>query len=713
MQTSVKKEIYPQLGVHQNLPQPAEKATEIVNMQYDDLTSSWHNRIGFEKYFTNRSIQGVFNSPGSVDSIYNWSTHNGARTWLYFEYNGALYYVNGSNGFSGDPKQLVTTRTKAIRQTHYNPFGDYLVLCNGKDNPIFIKNGSRVYNLGLPSPTSPEPTNAKRIRNETSSVDTTKNWANSLSDFFASNTLRYSVPSAVRNLQDDTFQGLGAEDAGLDSEPRARYQWKVSFVFEDGSESALSEPSRACSWSLASLTIGTNAGSIRPCIGLSSLPIGPPGTVARRIYRTTSRGQLFYFEDIVPNNVQEHYVSFRSDDELGSLAPDSSTNSIFPVTTARFSATFQNRLFIDGGPGQDRVIYYSEPGTINQFGARNYFDVGTLGGGSITAMISYYNQLLVFKDKGIDVIVSDSAGNLQIRPFVQGVGCNSPHAITIVPNVGVFFFNASGVYVITGGYDADTISMSKLTEGLQGLFEQVSENQLRKVVSGYSNKYREVHFYFSVDGSADLDVGLVYHIDNGQFSVRQGFPVKCITANNDGLLVFGSNFEGPAAEGDPINRGLFVISNKRNSGYVISDDQEAAAGPLTTRFRSSWHDFGYEPRKKFIKYLYLYIMTQGDDKVALQYYRDRSWEDPIIAGDGVTEGEKQQRGDHPDQPVWGSAVWNTAKWQDSLLTPLRYDVSLKGASDFAFEFETSNRIEFNGYAVEITVADTKMIKGKV
>ncbi|MHA2086610.1 MAG: hypothetical protein ACXABD_22955, partial [Candidatus Thorarchaeota archaeon] len=177
MQISLKNEIYPQLGLNQELPQPANSASDIVNFQYNDQFKTWHNRIGFEKYFTNRSIEAVFGAASSVDSVYNWSTHGGARTWLFFEYNDKLFYVNGSNGFTGDPKKVViNSRSKSLHQTHYNPFGDYLVICNGKDNPLMIKNGEKLYRLGLPVPSTPQPLNPRLVDNDTSDPDPTKAW---------------------------------------------------------------------------------------------------------------------------------------------------------------------------------------------------------------------------------------------------------------------------------------------------------------------------------------------------------------------------------------------------------------------------------------------------------------------------------------------------------------------------------------------------------
>jgi hypothetical protein len=133
------------------------------------------------------------------------------------------------------------------------------------------------------------------------------------------------------------------------------------------------------------------------------------------------------------------------------------------------------------------------------------------------------------------------------------------------------------------------------------------------------------------------------------------------------------------------------------------------AGPLKCSFRSRWHDFGYPALKKHVKYIYLYFWTTGNQGLTVSWYRDRSWE-PVAST--TSPSVTIQRADHPDQPVYGTAVWNTARWQDRLLTQVRIDVGQFGCSDFAFEFETQVPVVFTGYALELNTSLQETIASK-
>jgi hypothetical protein len=51
-------------------------------------------------------------------------------------------------------------------------------------------------------------------------------------------------------------------------------------------------------------------------------------------------------------------------------------------------------------------------------------------------------------------------------------------------------------------------------------------------------------------------------------------------------------------------------------------------------------------------------------------------------------------------------------WEDKLLTPLRFDCFNSACTDFAFEFTANQQVEFVGYAIEYTVDNTRIIRGK-
>ena len=112
------------------------------------------------------------------------------------------------------------------------------------------------------------------------------------------------------------------------------------------------------------------------------------------------------------------------------------------------------------------------------------------------------------------------------------------------------------------------------------------------------------------------------------------------------------------------------------------------------------------PTKKFVKYVYLHVVTKGDNTIPITYYMDFDY-------NGTTSsGEKMQRPDHPDQGVYDLAVFDTSVWEEGMISTIRYPVAQKGSSYFAFEVETTNDIVLVGYTIEFSVDGTSTIKGK-
>jgi hypothetical protein len=117
-------------------------------------------------------------------------------------------------------------------------------------------------------------------------------------------------------------------------------------------------------------------------------------------------------------------------------------------------------------------------------------------------------------------------------------------------------------------------------------------------------------------------------------------------------------------------------------------------------------DMGKAAQKKFVKYVYLHVMTKGDNTIPITYYKDFDY-------NGTTSsGEKMQRADHVDQGVFDLGVWDTAVWEDPFFTTIRYPIALGAASFFAFEVETSNDMVLVGYSLEFAANKTHTIKGK-
>ena len=720
MKTPGKLEIKPLVGIDERISAPDNSSILIENWTYDAHTKTWNNFLGFEEYFhkTNRpysSAVGQIYDDSTVDSIYVYQRHNSAQQWVLYEQNGKLKYLVPSAGQAANQvsQTLLTDRhVPTIQEAHtnYTPYGRYVIITNGIDGPIKYRGGDRTYPLGWDRrPGSPDvvtPDNFDQDIRPLNYVEATSNFE-----------LGQSEIEGGSIFKSQFFEGVGFTTG---SDGTNEYRYRVSFLNEAGSESPLSEPTQKIRWDTKDITKGTNEYANRAC-PVMEIPIGPTGTVARKLYRTTNGGITFQFLDQVNNNTDDIYVDYREDSQLGATAPNDSDSIIFPAPGGRFTATFKNCLFIDGGIADGSRLYYSQPNQPDTFKDTNFFEVGTREGGDITGMEVYYNSLLIFREQAIDLVRGDALNGFELVPFITGIGTKSHHCIINVPTVGIMFLGQDGIYAISGGLDGGSnLNIQKLSDPIQQYVERISLDGLPHAVGLYTSQWREVHFYVPLDDGNQLTHGLIYHIDSNSFSIRNNkdFGINCITTDRDANCIFG-RYRDPE-DTNAIMRGIFVLSRNRRYGTIQLGSGEGATFPdqpaSASKIRTQWLDFGQPFIKKQIKYLYLYCLTSGQQSPQVKAYKDRDWNEGFETNTAV-----MQRADHNFQPVYepveegqedALAVWGTAKWQDKLLTEIRYPVDVKAASSIAFEIEAIDAMYVMGYAVEYTVKGTETIKGR-
>ena len=726
MDPRLKLEVPRLAGVDELLPQADGSATKIENFTVDPATGGWDNRIGYEKFFPNAVLYQPFTTEKRIHSLYIWSTHNGARTYHLFESENIasqrcnLRYTVGNPGSIVEVDQFRRIPTLNEPVTDYEPFGRYLIIVNGHDKPLKF-DGERELNNVLPlgwdsipgavTPWRPDPSNSGKGLTQCYGI---------VHETQVGNTDNAGVPLGFM----DTV-GLGT----LTANDKNSYRWRVSFVNETGSESPLSSSSSLAAWTNLDGSVGNLV--FRQAVFLDNLPIGPKGTVARRLYRTKNLGNAastdatsnYYFVAEIKNNTQTSYSDYTPDAFLTTLAPSDTDSVIFPAPGARFAATFKNCLFLDGGQSDPTRVYYSNPLNPDSFSASDYFDVGVRDGGDVTGLFAYYNSLILFRESSIELVRGDPLNGFNVVPFIQGVGSRAINSVTAVPGVGIMFLGNDGVYRIFGGLDGGSqVQIEKMTSNLVKTEKRFNPALLARASATYSPKWREWHCYMPVDGEEKPSFGLVYHVDKNSWSTRTTFPVGCIASDHNGELVFGHNTGKPSGFPAPSTweTGLFVISRKRINGYNVfatpggggiagdsgTVNKAVARSAPVSVYKSNWMDMGKAAQKKFVKYVYLHVMTKGDNDIPLKYFKDFDY-------DGITSsGEKMQRPDHPDQNVFDTAIWDTAVWEDPMFTTIRYPIALSAASFFAFEVETNNDFVLVGYSLEFAANKTHTIKGK-
>jgi hypothetical protein len=679
-------------GINELQPQMPDHLTELVNWHTDDITGGWSSKLGYEMYFPYRNDWTPFASMAKVDSLFYFNRHQGAQDSIIFEAGGVLYHLF-EHGIASK-QSLDTDRTipgTIEPSTQYLPVGRFVCIVNGYDKPIkylawpVVQTGTATFKPAI------FPLGFHRR------PGTPKAWDVATDPTAASTTATDSICVQFKAVPE---LGLGIDTDGK----KNSFKWKVSFINNAGAESPLSSASEQVNWT-------TTASAFRYACAIE-IPIGETGTVARRLYRTKNfsddagnDGSLYYFVADIPNNFERLYIDDLPDIALGSAAPDNTDSIVFPSLTCRFMDTYKDCLFIDGGRSNDTTIYFSNPTKPDQFSALDFIFLGNRQGGGVTGFFGYFGYLLVFRENSIDVIQGDYP-NFVATPFQQHIGTRAVDTITMVPGLGVIFLAVDGVYVVGGNIEySDTTNVKKISHVIQDTISRMNVTNIAQATAIYSEKHREWHCYFCVDGSSINNLGIVYHTDKGVWSVRENFPVNNLVKNPDGDIIFGRN-GGAATADDPA--GLFVISKRRSLGQKIVSENIVDDDPPTSIMASAWLDMGDPSLKKKVHGVYLFIRTGGDTTITMEVFKDYDYNTS-----NTTSATKLQRADFADQNVYDLVKLDDDKyWEEPMVTPIRFDVHNGSCSWFRWRIETTVDVIVVGYAIDFTASGTRIIAGK-
>ena len=693
-------------GMQRDLPQSPESASLVENWGVDNATEGFTSRIGYERYRPSISVGfAPFSSLGRIDSLFvAQQLPGGARQHIFFESSGQLYlyYESGQNALLVPlSSRVAPSATEA--PSSYAQVGDRIVVVNGYDSPVVINpwplptaaeisagvTSQVIRPLGWAGPPSqPEALNVSTLDADATPTSAIYYTGNSTSNWYPAVGGANSFPG---------LYGMGYSD-GSDADARNDYRFKVTFISDTGSESPLSQDVLS-QWTIENGTYGFRyAPTLR-------IPLGPKGTRARRIYATQDDGQDYFFVADVRNNVEEMFHAFRRSNALGFSAPGPQQSSIFPAPRARVCAAFKDCLFLDGGANEADTIFFSKPGFIDQFGAADYIRLPS-DGGAITGLYGYYNNLVVTRENGVDV-VTGAYPDFTAQTVTRQVSCRSPQTLAAVPGVGVMFLAQDGVYALRGGLDGGAVfEVVAVGQPINDELARLTSECAPRAVAEYSPVERAYHLYFPVDGNDRPNLGAVYHIEKEGWSIRKGFPVGCIARTFAGDLVFGHHTGVEA--GENAEAGLFVLSGARALGGALQQDVFVQGPPPESIYQSAWHDFGDPQIKKQVQYATLWVMTTGTVKVSISYYKDFDGLNMI----GEEVDYVAQPPDSDELPVYDTAVLEESVWTDSRLIPLRIPVAVESCSWFRFELKTTDDLILVGYELEYMSRGTQVVAGR-
>ena len=711
-------------GLEESLPQQIENAGRAENWIAERRTGGWSSRLGYEPYQPGAITS--FNPFASDKPVYGLhcaqGLAGGARQHVLYSEGGNLNLLYESNGAIMLKRTLQTGRnvpapTEPGPQYLDTPHG--ILVTNGYDAPVLVTPwplgnaaesdaalSSIIRPFGFTVPAPPQP---RRVQPMTPAATPASSQATG-----GGATTLWCLTDG-KGIADGGRWGVGFRENTGTAPKQVLLGYAVSHISNTGSEG----PRSSIQSTSFDVPNDANSKGFRYAVTLELAP-GAPGTVARKVYRTANYSEdgaivgdtSLYFAGLIRNNVDEFYFDPVRAADLGEAAP-LTAGGPFPAPRARFSGMFRQCLFLDGGVEDPFTLFYSAPSRIEQFSALQSLELGSDGGG-ITALYGDYTLLVVFRERGIDVVQGTFADGFNISTLSRTLRCHAPGSVQRVPGLGVVFLAVDGVYALVGGLTGGAVAdVVKLSAGYDRTIERITPDCHARAVSCYSTTAREYQLHVPVDGNDRCNLGLVMHVDKLQrapdlsaWSTRTGFPVGALSTTFNGAVLFGHNVNDEGGATD--ERGIFVISGKRAMGGTIpAQGSFTAAAPPVSIYRSAWCDFGDAQLLKQVQYVTLWVMTTGNPTVTIRWYKDFDLT-------GTTERTYvMQPPDKALLPVFDTAVLDSgAVYRDERLVPLRYAVAVQSCAHFCFEVSTSDDVVLIGYEYGYSVRGTEIARGR-
>jgi len=354
-----------------------------------------------------------------------------------------------------------------------------------------------------------------------------------------------------------------------------------------------------------------------------------------------------------------------------------------PVGT--INSFHKNILFVSGDNDYPSRVYFSNLGYIDTWTVTDFFDVNTNDGTRITALVSCYDSLYIFKEKSIWRLSGSDRDSFQLEKTVDNIGTSSQQSIAIVNNL-IYFSTAQGdLAVYDGSYTVKFISQ-KIRNTIGGLNFTRANKMLGLGFSTY--KYVDNDFYVAASeaGSGTNDTVLMFDTAHNAWTKFDGINASAWTvaetSSGKYALVFG-DYDG-------------YIHQYPSTSYY---DGNVATSAISAYYQTKWFRYSASALgDKYIRLLKTYCLseTANPDNLVIE-----------AKSDYETTGTEYVVNLSQSGSLWDVARWDVDTWTGQRLIVDRQEIN-KGVDIFQFKFsndEVNEGFTVLGYETFIEPTD--------
>jgi len=320
-------------------------------------------------------------------------------------------------------------------------------------------------------------------------------------------------------------------------------------------------------------------------VNLTDIPISPdPKVNARRIYRTTAGGAIFYWLADIEDNSTTTFEDDYHDDELG----DEVSYDRYPPPQGKYYEVWDNRLWIAGNNQYPNMLYFTNTGTAEEMASTNFLAIKRRESDVITQIKAFGDYLYVWKKKSWLRIekIGDSLYEVVQRP--EKIGCDASQSVAVC-NKLLIWKSEYGIEVFNG----DSIFRPILSKVIQRTIDSINKNYLYKCIGGHNPVDGE--YWLSIPTGTDTDPTKVIVLDylKGYFTIYEFAK---------GISSF---YPTTDANGDLVT----LVGTPDGFIYVMGDGYTDDGEVINAHFKTGWIPIADEPyiwsilRRIFVRYI--------------------------------------------------------------------------------------------------------------
>lgn len=320
----------------------------------------------------------------------------------------------------------------------------------------------------------------------------------------------------------------------------------------------------------------------------------------------------------------------------------------------KYLVVHKNRLYIAGDPSNPSRLYMSDIGNPESFPSLNFIDIDTNDGDVITGIAEHLDSLVIFKERGIQVLRGTGPQNYTLVDSHQSHGTVSHWSIAQVMNQ-LFYLSRDGVYAFDG--KSIHLMSDDIRGSVLGLNNNAAWNQ-QFLVNACGSEYKNKYWLSVTEGNGQTTNNRTYVYDiTHKAWTRYDLSISCFSLFQSATSATYDLYSGDVTQGFVYHQDTGTSDNGAN---------------INAYFKTKDFDFGVTSHFKSYKGLFFAAQQQNQSyAINIQYIQDLGKQSKIIPLNlGGSNASK-----------WGTFVWGVDPW-GAVPNVAKGTTAVSGASRF-------------------------------